>query len=82
MTSANCFGTLKEENLDATLPTPAPAPKLLDAKRIKELIAVNAKKFDMQTWLRLIKLCKPQEEPVTMLCKPSKVPDINTITVG
>jgi len=49
MTSANCFGTLKEENLDAISPAPTPIPKLLDAKRIKELIAANAKKLDTQT---------------------------------
>jgi len=80
MTSANHFDTLKEENLSAISPTPI--PKLLDAKRIKELIAVNTKKLNMQTQLELIKLCKPQKAPVTMPCKPSKVPDINAITIG
>jgi len=80
MISANRFGALKEENLSAISPTPV--PKLLDAKRIKELIAANAKKLDMQTRLKLIKLCKPQEAPVTMPCKPSKAPDINAVTIG
>ena len=82
MTSANHFDTLKEENLDAISPAPAPTPKLLDAKRIKELIAVNAKKLDMQTQLRLIQLCKPQEAPVTMPHKPATLPDINAVTIG
>ena len=82
MTSANCFSALEEENLNAISPAPVPAPKLLDAKRIKELIAANATKLDMQTWLRLIKLCKPQGIPVTTPCKPSTPPDINAITIG
>ena len=80
MTPANHFNALKEENLD-TIP-PAPVPKLLDAKRIKELIAANAKKLDMQTRLRLIKLCKLQEAPVTMPYKPPMPPDINAVTIG
>ena len=39
---ANRFSTLEEENLDQE--TPAPAPKLLDAKRIKELITAHKQK--------------------------------------
>jgi len=40
--SANSFDTLKEETLD---PTPSvPTQKLLDAKRIKELIAAHEQK--------------------------------------
>jgi len=39
---ANSFNALKEENLDQT--SSAPAPKLLDAKRIKELIAAHKQK--------------------------------------
>jgi len=40
--STNKFNALKEENLDQAIP--APAPKLLDAKRIKELIAAHKKR--------------------------------------
>ena len=36
---ANSFGALKEENLDETILAPAPAPKLLDQRRLEELIA-------------------------------------------
>ena len=82
MTLANRFDMLKEENLDAISPAPAPTPKLLDAKRIKELIATNTKKLDMQTQLRLIQLCKPQEAPVTTPCKLAMLPDINAVTIG
>ena len=82
ITLANRFDTLKEENLDTTLPAPAPIPKLLDAKRIKELIAANAKKLNMQTQLRLLKLCQPQEAPVTTPCKPATLPDTNAVTIG
>jgi len=81
MTSANCFSTLQEENLDTTSPAPAPVPKLLDAKRIKELIAANATKLDMQTRLKLIKLCK-SPAPVATPCKPNTTPDINAVTIG
>ena len=40
--SANSFNTLKEETLDQA--SSVPTPKLLDAKRIKELIAVHKQK--------------------------------------
>jgi len=40
--NANSFNALKEENLDQT--SSVPAPKLLDAKRIKELIAAHKQK--------------------------------------
>jgi len=79
--SANCFDALQEENLDTTSPAPAPVPKLLDAKRIKELITANATKLDMQTQLKLIKLCK-SPAPVTTSCKLATPPDINAITIG
>ena len=81
MISANHFSTLQEENLDTTSPTPVPVPKLLDAKRIKELIAANATKLDMQTQLKLIKLCK-SPAPVTTPCKPATTPDTNAVTIG
>jgi len=81
MTSANCFDALQEENLDTTSPAPVPVQKLLDAKRIKELITANATKLNMQTRLKLIKLCK-SPAPVTTPCKPATPPDINAVTIG
>ena len=35
----NSFNTLKEENLDETIPVAAPAPKLLDKQKLDELVA-------------------------------------------
>jgi len=81
MTSANRFDALQEENLDTTPPAPVPVPKLLDAKRIKKLIAANTTKLDMQTRLKLIKLCK-SPVPVTTSCKPATPPNINAVTIG
>ena len=81
MTSANHFNTLQEENLDTTSPAPTPVPKLLDTKQIKELITANAMTLDMQTRLKLIKLCKPPA-PVITPCKPNTTPNINAITIG
>ena len=35
----NSFDTLKEENLDKTIPVAAPAPKLLDKQKLDKLVA-------------------------------------------
>jgi len=82
--STNSFNALKEETLDQT--SSVPAPKLLDAKRIKELIAAHKQKSvpmlsDIKKVQEFVKdnahkFDEATHKEIIKLCKPKSKPSV------
>jgi len=85
--STNSFDALKEETLDQT--SSAPAPKLLDAKRIKELIAAHKQKnvpmlSDIKKVQEFVKnnahkFDEATRKEIIKLCKPKLKPTVKQL---
>jgi len=84
---ANRFSTLEEENLDQEIPVPA--PKLLDAKRIKELITAHKqksiptladiKKVQEYVTQNAHKFDEATRKEIMELCKPKTKPNVKQL---
>jgi len=84
---ANRFSALKEENLDQEIPVPT--PKLLDVKKIKELIAahkqksipmlVDIKKVQEFVTQNAHKFDKATCKEIIELCKPKSKPTVKQL---